>query len=77
MSANGQAPSRALIAAVILALALGACGRKGDLGPPEGEESEYIYPQVYPAPSSVLPEETEEPETSSPAADGDGGSSGS
>jgi len=77
MSADRQVAPRALIAAVILALALGACGRKGDIDPPEGQESEYTYPQVYPAPSSVLPEETEEPETPPPAADGDGESSGS
>ena len=77
MNLDRRAAPRALIAAVILALALGACGRKGDVGPPEGQESEYTYPQVYPAPSSVLPEETEEPETSPPTADGDGGSSGS
>jgi hypothetical protein len=77
MSADRQAAPHALIAAVILALALGACGRKGDVGPPEGQESEYTYPQVYPAPGSVLPDEIEEPDTSPPAADGDGGSSGS
>ncbi len=39
-----------------LALALAGCGRKGDLRPPEGEESAYGYPQAYPAPESVLPE---------------------
>ncbi|MEE9210202.1 MAG: lipoprotein [Kiloniellales bacterium] len=77
MSANGRAASRALIAAVVLALALGACGRKGSVRPPEGQESEYTYPQVYPAPGSVLPDETEEPDASPPAADGDGRSSGS
>ena len=77
MNLDRRAAPRALIAAVILALALGACGRKGDVGPPEGQESEYTYPQVYPAPSSVLPDDTEEPDTAPPAADGDGGSSGS
>ncbi|MEE8143821.1 MAG: lipoprotein [Kiloniellales bacterium] len=77
MNVDGQAAARALIAAVILALALGACGRKGDVGPPEGQESEHTYPQIYPAPGSVLPNDTEEPDTAPPAADGDGGSSGS
>jgi hypothetical protein len=59
MNVDGHAAPRALIAAVSLALALGACGRKGDLGPPEGQESEHTYPLVYPAPGSVLPDDTE------------------
>ncbi len=48
--------------ALALSLGLGACGKEGSPGAPEGEESRYIYPQVYPKPSSVLPqgEEAEE-----------------
>ncbi len=38
-----------------LAVALGACGRKADLRPPDGRADEYVYPRTYPAPSSVLP----------------------
>ena len=43
--------------ALALSLGLGACGKEGSPGAPEGEESRYIYPQVYPKPSSVLPQE--------------------
>ncbi len=42
--------------ALALSLGLGACGKEGSPGAPEGEESRYIYPQVYPKPSSVLPQ---------------------
>lgn len=37
-----------LLTALVLALALplGACGKRGDLEPPEGEKHEY--PRVYP-----------------------------
>ena len=53
---------RALSAALALALlaALGACGKEGRPGPAEGEESNYTYPQVYPKPSSVVPQVDEE-----------------
>ncbi len=46
-----------LYAALALALlaGLGACGKQGRPSAPEGEESRYIFPQVYPKPSSVLP----------------------
>ena len=40
---------------VVLALALSACGRKGDLRPPDGEEDAYTGLGVYPAPDSVVP----------------------
>ncbi len=56
---------RFLCAALTLALLaglgaiLGACGKQGRPGAPEGEESRYTYPQVYPKPSSVLPQEEE------------------
>ena len=48
--------------ALALSLGLGACGKESRPSAPEGEESRYIYPQVYPKPSSVLPqgEEAEE-----------------
>ena len=54
---------RFLGAALMLALlaSQGACGKQGRPGAPEGEESRYTYPQVYPKPSSVLPQEEEAP----------------
>jgi predicted small lipoprotein YifL len=53
---------RALSAALALALlaALGACGKQGRPSAPESEESSYTYPQVYPKPSSVVPQNEEE-----------------
>lgn len=62
MRRRGQAATYAWAAVLVLALALTACGRKGDLRPPPGEEEHYTYPQVYPAPDSVVPggEATEE-----------------
>ncbi len=50
----------ALALALSLSLGLGACGKEGQPSAPEGEEGSYTYPQVYPKPSSVLPEEEEE-----------------
>ena len=47
--------------ALALLVGLGACGKEGRPGAPEGEESRYTYPQVYPKPSSVLPQEEEAP----------------
>lgn len=44
---------------LVLALALGACGRKGDLRAPEGEEDAYTGLGTYPAPESVVPQESE------------------
>jgi predicted small lipoprotein YifL len=44
---------------LILVLALGACGRKGDLRAPEGEENAYTGLGTYPAPDSVVPQEGE------------------
>ncbi len=54
---------RFLGAALMLALlaSLGACGKQGRPSAPEGEESRYTYPQIYPKPSSVLPQEEEAP----------------
>jgi predicted small lipoprotein YifL len=50
------------LVAITLALAggLSACGKRGDLEPPKGEEAQYTYPHVYPKPSTVLP--AQEPE---------------
>ncbi len=47
--------------AVALLANLGACGKEGRPRAPEGEESRYTYPQVYPKPSSVVPQEEEAP----------------
>ena len=44
---------------LVLTLALGACGRKGDLRAPEGEENAYTGLGTYPAPDSVVPQEGE------------------
>ncbi len=44
---------------LILALALGACGRKGELRAPEGEEDAYTGLGTYPAPESVVPQDGE------------------
>jgi hypothetical protein len=47
-----------------LGATLGACGKAGRPGAPEGEEASYTYPQVYPKPSTVVPlEEEEAPKT--------------
>ena len=49
--------ARMTVALVLaLGLALSACGRKGSLHPPEGEEGAYTGPGVYPAPESVVPQ---------------------
>ena len=45
--------------ALALVTGLGACGKEGRPSAPEGEESRYTYPKVYPKPSSVLPEDEE------------------
>ncbi len=47
-----------------LGATLGACGKEGRPSAPEGEESRYIHPQVYPKPSSVVPLGEEEALTS-------------
>jgi len=51
-------PARLILTLCILALALGACGKRGGLRAPEGKESAYTFPKVYPKPSSVLPDGT-------------------
>jgi predicted small lipoprotein YifL len=45
----------AILALVLLAPGLSACGKRGALVPPEGEESAYSYPRFYPAPGTVVP----------------------
>ena len=50
----------AVALAVTLGVTLGACGKEGRPSAPEGEEGSYTYPQVYPKPSSVLPQEEDE-----------------
>ena len=58
-------PSLRLLGAALLclplALGLAACGKKGAPKPPEGQESEYTYPQAYPAPESVIPDAEADP----------------
>jgi hypothetical protein len=48
--------------AVALAGGLGACGKRGDLEPPEGEAAAYTWPRVYPDPATVRPEAEAETE---------------
>jgi len=50
------AAALAAVLALALSLGLGACGKENRPSAPEGEESRYIYPQVYPKPYSVLPQ---------------------
>ncbi len=61
---HGQ--SLAAVLALALSLGLGACGKENRPSAPEGEESRYIYPQVYPKPSSVLPQGEEVVEEEAP-----------
>lgn len=63
-------PRLLLTAAVSAGLLLGAtaCGKRGAPKPPQGQESEYVYPGAYPAPKTVVPNGTDTPEdTSGPA----------
>ena len=57
-----------LLFVVTLAVGVAGCGKTSSPRPPEGEESAYTYPRVYPDPAGVLPEEPEpaEPETKDP-----------
>ena len=54
-------------AALILAAPLGACGKKGSLKVPEGQESQYTYPLTYPAPETVVPPPGEEEANAGPS----------
>lgn len=40
--------------AVVVCLAVSACGRRGSPHPPAGEESQYSFPKFYPSPESTL-----------------------
>ncbi len=62
MSPIGRQVLRAAVALALLG-GLGACGKEGRPSSPEGEESRYTYPQVYPKPSSVSPLLEEKPKT--------------
>ncbi|MDJ0608446.1 MAG: hypothetical protein QNJ67_05675 [Kiloniellales bacterium] len=54
-------PARFALAALLLAaVLLGACGKKGNVRPPEDEAGAYTFPRAYPAPASVLPAGDEE-----------------
>ena len=77
MTAARSRPVFRLACVLLLAAAFGlaACGKKGRPRPPEGLQSEYTWPQFYPAPlptarRTVAPlEETEgEAEPTEPAA---------
>ncbi len=61
----GRRPAlRAVLTLALLAglgATLGACGQAGRPSAPAGEESRYTYPQVYPKPSSVLPQDEDAP----------------
>jgi len=44
------------LAAAAFALPLpGACGRKGPITSPEGEEANYTWPRTYPDPATQVP----------------------
>ena len=66
MTAAFDQPGFRLACVLLLAVALGACGKSGSPRPPEGLEREYTYPQFYPAPLPTArrtvapPKETEE-----------------
>lgn len=68
----------AISAALVLVfvLAVGGCGRKGDLQPPKGEESTYTGLGTYPAPESVVPQGGESPAAPDPEADSETGPEG-
>lgn len=45
----------AVLGLVAVAVGLSACGKRGSLEPPTGEEKAYSYPLFYPAPDTVVP----------------------
>ena len=51
---------RNLLMSLTALAGLAACGKKGDLAPPEGEEDLYSYPRSYPKPSSQVPGKRED-----------------
>ena len=44
----------AVVVAVALGLALGACGKRGSPRAPAGDAGDYAYPAVYPYPKTTL-----------------------
>ena len=57
MRLSQKSSSKRYLAVVLLtaaALSLAACGKRGNPQPPEGEESQYSYPQFYPNPTDTL-----------------------
>ena len=71
--AIGRASAALLL---VLSLALGACGQKGGLEAPKGEEGSYTGLGTYPAPESVLPQAGEPPSTPDPEAEPEAGEEG-
>ncbi len=61
----------AALCGLLLAGALSSCGKMGQPGPPEGEESSYTYPGIYPKPASVLPKTEAEEKWKTPGHAGD------
>ena len=61
IKAFGRVFCAALLSAPLV-LGLAGCGKKGSPKPPEGQESEYTYPRAYPAPSTVTPDGTSQPD---------------
>lgn len=45
----------ALLLALLAAVSLTACGKKGTINPPEDREEAFTYPETYPKPSTVVP----------------------
>jgi predicted small lipoprotein YifL len=54
---NGRFAGISTVLLLAVVFALSACGRKGDLQPPEGEKSAYTGLGTYPAPDSVVPQD--------------------
>lgn len=55
---RGRTMARTLLSLGLLAalaLAIGACGKRGVPQAPEGQEDAYTYPRFYPGPSKGLP----------------------
>ncbi len=46
---------RLILAALMAALALSACGKRAPLRAPDDATEAYTYPRVYPNPATVLP----------------------
>lgn len=55
MSNQSARPLVLVVVATALLVGLGGCGKKGSPKPPAGQESNYTYPQAYPAPGTVGP----------------------